>query len=314
MNESFYAIGGITYKVSWNHWLPSLLSDRFQNFRIHDIDANPDIQFFFYEIKTNLFVSNTTPPLTFFSEEMKEILYTLFLNEKSCSTIDALKKSFRQSDANRDDQYFYAEEHILFLADFNTSCIYIFFTSKYGDFFPEYKRFLPQYHVKANFRNFFSIFLPRFEAVMLHSAGVKINDKTALFLGVDGGGKTTIVSSLNQGEIYNDDQVLIRKQPDGYGMYSTPFGRISNQVSPSVINGLFVLNQSDTFRLEKGNAKELVRLLWNEHINRLFFLPKTLKIKTFTLLSDICHSAPVYILHFPKEGPCWKTIEAALKE
>lgn len=96
------------------------------------------------------------------------------------------------------------------------------------------------------------------DGIMIHSSGVRHNNKSYVFSGFSGIGKTTISEIFkNEGaERINDDRLIIRKKNNKYIVYNTPmfYSDIKKQMT---LDKIFLLEQSKEnvyFRLKGAMA------------------------------------------------------------
>lgn len=170
------------------------------------------------------------------------------------------------------------------------------------------KKTRPGWHVFANF-------LPLFDAIMIHSSAVIIENKAALFIAPDEGGKTTIVELLQEKyPIITDDQNIIRKENDKYYCYGTPWGLYTNKSAKAEIGGIFLIEKSDKFKLTPLNSNYIFAFLCREHYANFTYLRDEGRKKYFRLLSDICSKFPAYKLQFPKNYVDGDAIDRAMKK
>jgi hypothetical protein len=156
-------------------------------------------------------------------------------------------------------------------------------------------------------------FLPLFSAFMVHSSGLTLGGRAAIFLAPDEGGKTTIASLSQQGTVLCDDQIIVRKEDRKFLAYGSPWGPFGHPGQKARVGGFFLLEKADRFTLQPVGPKAVFAYLWNEHENYRFFLPRDLKRRAFDLLYEACHAAPCYRLCFSKEHADWDAIDRALE-
>ena len=166
----------------------------------------------------------------------------------------------------------------------------------------------------APHRNKLAPMLVNFSAAMLHCSGVVCNGHAALFLASDGGGKTTLLKDFPAQSVLNDDRVVLRREADRIIAHSTPFGRIYTGPQQAPLGGLFLLEKAAHFEITPIHPSEIVKHLWDEHINTWSVLPKALRPRAFELVCDACNQASTYRLRFSKAAVDWKAIEAALSK
>jgi len=159
-------------------------------------------------------------------------------------------------------------------------------------------------------------FMHHFNALFVHSSAVIIENKAALFIAPDEGGKTTIAEILHKKyPIITDDQNVIRKEGDKYYCYGTPWGvYITNKSTKVKLGGIFLLEKSDKFKLTPLNSNFIFAFLCREHYANFTYLRDDGRKKYFGLLSDICNKFPAYKLQFSKDYIDPDAIAAVMKE
>jgi len=170
----------------------------------------------------------------------------------------------------------------------------------------------PEARVAFNLRHVFAMFLPQFSAVMVHSSGVVRNQRAALFLAPDAGGKSTVLEHATEGLLLNDDQVIVRREGGGFVAHSTPFGAMNSGPCQARLGALFSLHKAPRFTLRPMRPADLMQKHWGDRDNFASLLPKHLKTQAFDLFYDICHQVPTYQMSFPKDHVDWDAIDAAM--
>ena len=150
------------------------------------------------------------------------------------------------------------------------------------------------------------------QGCFLHAAGMILNGQGLLFVGHSGGGKSTLVTILQEGgEILCDDRIIVRRWPEGFRIHGTWSHGDVPIVSPNSapLRAILLLEQSHHNRLIPiTDRKEIVRTL-------PFFVVKPLLTvdwweKTLDLIGHIAREVPVYRLQFDKSG----SVRQLLKE
>ncbi|MEI6614301.1 MAG: hypothetical protein WCL37_05340 [Chrysiogenales bacterium] len=157
-----------------------------------------------------------------------------------------------------------------------------------------------------------ALFMPHFSAMLLHASALVRNNRTAIFLAPDEGGKTTAALLASSGTILSDDQVLVRQTHVGFQASGTPWGLYCNSKLQAPLSGLFLLEKSGHFALNPLPPKELSRYLWEEHKNQLAILPPPLQTKARKIIVAISNSAPTWKLSFAKDAIDWEAIDKAM--
>lgn len=159
----------------------------------------------------------------------------------------------------------------------------------------------------------FANFLTLFSAVMIHSSSSIINNRAAIFLAPDEGGKTTIVKQAVTETVLCDDQVVVRKEGNAFMAYGSPWGVITNSLKTAKVGGFFLAEKAKYFKILPIKPVDIFEYLWNEHESYRYFLPKNLRLLAFNLLYEVCHQSPCYRLLFPKGYMDWGAIDRAMK-
>ncbi|MBI5958810.1 MAG: hypothetical protein HY866_08750 [Chloroflexi bacterium] len=159
----------------------------------------------------------------------------------------------------------------------------------------------------------YAIFLPVFSSLMLHCCGVLRNNRVALFLAADGGGKTTVGKLALSGTILSDDHVMLRNVDGLVTAFGTPWGLTVSETLTARVGGLFWLEQGDHFELIPLGTPEILRALWNEHGGYFHVLPDDYKTWAFNFFAELCSQLPAYRMCFSKDYVDWNAIDAAMK-
>ncbi len=158
-----------------------------------------------------------------------------------------------------------------------------------------------------------ALFLPRFNALMLHASAIVRNGRAAVFLAPDEGGKTTAVRLAPSGAILGDDQVIVRRRRGTFHAWGTPWGLYVNAREHAPLAGLFLLKKAKRFSLTPLPARSIVPFIWEEIKGPLAILPKPSKKRAFNTLCDIAEETPAWTLAFPKHHIDWQEVDEALR-
>ena len=152
-------------------------------------------------------------------------------------------------------------------------------------------------------RRLFTTFLTAFSAVVVHSSGIVLDGKAALFLAPDEGGKSTILSRFKRGDILCDDYNIIKKESDNLTVHNTPWGSLMNPKPLSApLGGLFLLEKAPRFELVSIRPEEMLSFAWIENLRFLEALPRSYRLNAFSILDEASRSVPVFKLRFPKDA------------
>ena len=158
----------------------------------------------------------------------------------------------------------------------------------------------------------FRIFLPNFNAFMVHSSAVIRKDRVVFFLAHDEGGKTSVARQAPAATVIGDDQVILRKQNGMYVGHSTPWGRIVNDPISAPLGAFFIIEKSPVFDLIPLKPKQVIEFLWSEQMDLIRGAPKQLRSKIFDRICEAVHQVPLYQMQTPLNGVDWDRIDACL--
>jgi len=155
------------------------------------------------------------------------------------------------------------------------------------------------------------------KGLLVHGAAVQRDNRTVLFLGLSGSGKTTISNLCRPDVCFSDDGVVIRKENDRLYVYRSPFTQVRRGGKyPGLIKGEI----EKIFLLEKGNHHKIVPLRKDDlMITILMYLIhffKYLNDETaragFCVVKGILDTVPSCRLEFAKRGKIWEEIMSSL--
>ena len=302
MRENDYLVAGILFRIETNIPLRGLKSSRLNRFQ--DKCTEPDI-FLRYRVVPD--DRATLPPLNKNDLQCSHLCLCFHLE-------DALSTKLMCSKIVRDKLDFCLDRGEDTTLEIRPSSVTIF------DFASQELSFFFTTEMAGDIRHFrlgadiFTPFLCNFSAFMIHSAGLVRNNKAALFLAPDEGGKTTVVKLSKKGTILCDDQIIIKKEGHTFAAYGTPWGSIFNNSPHAKVGGFFLLEQANRFELIKIRKEDVLEYLWNEHLSYRFLLPKELRIKLFDIFSSACNAIPLYKMRFPKDYVDWDAIDRVMEK
>ena len=157
-------------------------------------------------------------------------------------------------------------------------------------------------------------FSPLFGGFMLHSSSSVLNNKAALFLAKDEGGKTTVMKNGAAQDVLSDDQNILKKEDGAFFVHSTPWSTFPNGSRKARLGGLFLLEKASEFGLSRINPVDVLSFLWTEHVGYTLFMPKKLRVTAFDLLREACRSAPTYRMRFPQDYIDWDAVDRAMEK
>lgn len=302
-----HRIAGILCHTESDTWLPSLLEDFFEQFRVNG--TKPDVYHRFHKVDVD---SLTLPPPS--DEERAHLApytygSTSILNGPllRSPTVRAVLQSSLERAGHVDIQLNLSR---VIIRDFERGELDVFYLPVFhaSGFGP----YTGELHIAANYTRIYSSFLSCFSAALIHAAGVVHHNRAAIFVGPDAGGKSTTVGLSDQMPILHDDQIILRKQGDTVFAHSTPFGRNTSGPYQAPLGGIFVLEKASQFDIIPAKPAELVEYLWNGNLKYVGFLPRHLKLQVFDVLYDACHQVRTYKMRFQKDYIDWDAIGDAM--
>jgi len=166
------------------------------------------------------------------------------------------------------------------------------------------------YSIDAVMRIVHTLMLAKEGGFLLHSASAIRNGKAFLFAGVSEAGKTTI-SRLAPPDVtlLTDEISYVRRQPEGYVAYGTPFtgelAKLGENVS-APISALYLLAKGHANRIDPIPEAEAARSLL---ANLLFFAEdEELVREIFESALEFVSRVPVSRLTFVPDARVWELI------
>jgi hypothetical protein len=157
----------------------------------------------------------------------------------------------------------------------------------------------------------FSMFLPDYNALMVHACGILKDGKGYLFIAQSGGGKSTIAALAidNRLEVLNDDRIILCIEGDSFKMYGNPWhGDIAQTSSKfSGIKEVFFLKKAATNRIAHCVKREAVLAF----MRGCFYVPVTNKImkKRFDICGKFAEKLTCNYLYFKPDKSIWTFLE-----
>lgn len=166
------------------------------------------------------------------------------------------------------------------------------------------------YSIDAVLRIVHTLMLAKQGGFLLHSASAIRNGKAFLFAGVSEAGKTTI-SRLAPADVtlLTDEISYVRRQPQGYVAYGTPFtgelAKLGENVSAPV-SAVYLLAKGKSNRIEPVAIAEAARSLL---ANQLFFAQdEELVREMFHSALEFVSQVPVSRLTFVPDARVWELV------
>ena len=147
--------------------------------------------------------------------------------------------------------------------------------------------------------------LARGGGVELHGCGIVVDGRGYLFVGQSGAGKTTTARvwlAEMTATILSDDRIIVRKSPDGFRMYGTPWhGEAEICVADDApLHGIFLLQQAPTTAIREIDPAAAVARLFGCSFP-LFYDPESISF-ALTLFGELVSEGLVHLLDFTADS------------
>lgn len=143
--------------------------------------------------------------------------------------------------------------------------------------------------------------LSRRDGIIIHAAGIIMNERGYIFAGKSGAGKSTIsrLFAFRSGiEVLSDDRIVIRKIDDTFMAFGTPWpGEAGIAVNRGVkLSGIFFITQASYNRIEEIKPQKAL-----ENILPVVSIPwydENIMTKILNFCEVVISNIPSYKLHF----------------
>lgn len=153
-----------------------------------------------------------------------------------------------------------------------------------------------------------TILVPR-RGFLLHAATILRGDKTYVFTGCSGAGKSTIASLSPPGSVLTDEISLLRRTGDEWQAYGTPFWgefRAEGKNTHAPVAGIYVIHQATEDRIEHISSREAVRAMLP---NVMYFSRNPEMTRhLLQLLTEIAGQVSIYRLYFQRQPNFWRVV------
>jgi len=163
------------------------------------------------------------------------------------------------------------------------------------------KRVLSLGYLKASYE-------ASFFCLLLHSAGIVVDEHCFIFPALSGMGKTTI--SLRAKEhglsVLSDEYVVVTKRDDVFVVHPTPFGEIGNETRSYPLSGIIMLCKDQKNQIRAFPWIEGFLRTWNgEFYYRFYYTHGNYAEKLFSQLMDLYKNVPCFYLNFKEDFNEW---------
>jgi hypothetical protein len=291
----YHRIAGITFRTESSNFFPFFPEEIFNQFRVSSAEA---------DVFLRIHIINASASIC--DSEVKENTSHLM-----CSSIvqDALKRTLERPGQAQIE----LNQNLVIIRNY-ARCEYdhFFLNEREGQVIKD-PFATPEARVSAGIRQIISVFLPKFSAILVHSAALVVKDKAALFLAPSGGGKSTTIGLSLGDPILNDDRVILRKEKDEIFAYSTPFGRVTSGSYGARLGGIFILKKAKNFKIKRVNPNVVLEAFFSSLEENVYSLPIDLRVQLTRVLRHASLHTPIYNMDFPKDYIDWNAIEAAMR-
>jgi hypothetical protein len=167
------------------------------------------------------------------------------------------------------------------------------------------------YSIDAVMRILHTLLLAREGGFLLHASSASVGGRAVLFAGVSGAGKTTMARlAPPSATLLTDEVSYVRKLPEGYFAYGTPFVGELNTPGENVkvpVGVLYLLKQGPVNQIETVPEQVAIRALLE---SILFFArdPELVKL-VFETAAEFVRKAPVRQLTFLPDARVWEMVQ-----
>lgn len=139
------------------------------------------------------------------------------------------------------------------------------------------------------------------DGLIVHSAGLLYNNRSYIFPGISGAGKTTLSTCLSDSTLFNqlsDDRMIVRMVDNTIRAYGTPWpgdGKIAVNDNGK-LGGMFFLNKAPENRVQKLSPQEAFHRLMP--VVSIPWYNKDIVMKAFDFCEYLVQEVPAYDLYF----------------
>lgn len=166
------------------------------------------------------------------------------------------------------------------------------------------------YSLDSVLRIVHTVVLSRQEGFLMHAASAVLGGQAYLFAGVSGAGKTTISRLAPKEAVLLTDEIsYVRKQPEGYRAFGTPFTGELGQAGENVsapLAAVYLLAKGPENRIEPLTPAEAAAAVLS---NILFFAEDAELVKlVFRSVLEFVRQVPIRRLKFVPDARVWEMI------
>ena len=166
------------------------------------------------------------------------------------------------------------------------------------------------YAVDSFLRALLALYLPQRQGVILHAAAVRDAGRGYLFAGRSGAGKSTVARLLcDLAEVLSDELVAVRRTPDGWQVYGTPFWGDFARAGANLhapLHAIYLLKHAAQHRVEPLSRGDALRALLQCSLQ--FAEGAQVAEWMLNVVSALARDVPACRLHFLPDAGFWQQI------
>lgn len=151
------------------------------------------------------------------------------------------------------------------------------------------------------------------DILLLHASSFKNGQKSFVYTGPTGAGKSTVIGKIRKSAIYSDDTAVIKKIGKSFYLYPSPFDKrklAGKNYRPVKISKIFILVKNKSNFIQKASPPEKYKALATSDIYQFLknYFSKSKKIhsamqynKIYGIILDIIANVDILKLNFNRK-------------
>lgn len=166
------------------------------------------------------------------------------------------------------------------------------------------------YAVDSFLRTLMALYLPQHNGVMLHASAVRYRGQGYVFAGRSGTGKSTVARLLASiAEVLSDELVAIRRMPEGWQVFGTPFWGDFARAGANLnapLQGIYLLQHAKQHHLEKLSRRDALAAILQCSLQ--FAEGTQVAEWMLNVVSALARDVSAYRLHFLPDKGFWEIV------